>query len=142
MFSNWCALTYIMENKKENQINNSILNTRSACNRLWGVVYNYAGKCCLQWAEKDYRCMKSKTNTAPKQFTTNTHRTVCWKDPLKAICDLKLQPRVSRSWKSCFSCPGLPCDWIVPSSERTERPGLGKPWMPLLRCKSDEWLSQ
>lgn len=142
MFYNRCGLTYILKNKKGNQINNSILNTRSVCNRPQGVVCNYAEKWCLWPAENDYRCMKSKINTAPKQFTTNTCSTVFWNDPLETVCNLKLQPRVSRSWKLCFPCPGLLCDRMVSSSKRRERLELGKPWMPLLRCNSDERLSQ
>lgn len=142
MFYNRCALTCILKNKKENQINNSILNTSSVWYRPRGVVYNYAEKCCLQPTENGYRCVKTKINTAPKQFTTNAFSPVFWNDPLETICDLKLQPGVSRSWELCFPCPGLLCDGTVPSSHFMEHPELGEPWMPLLRCTSDERLSQ
>lgn len=59
-----------------------------------GVIYNYAERCCLQPAENDYGCMKSKINTAPKHFTTNTHSIVLWNDPLAAVCVLDLQHKV------------------------------------------------
>lgn len=106
MFYNRCALTCILKNKKENQINNSILNTSSVWNRPRGVVYNYAEKCCLQPAENGYRCVKTKINTAPKQFTTNAFSPVFRNDALETICDLKLQPGATGHGSCVFLVQG------------------------------------